>query len=225
MQTSFRLCLVAWSALAAPGWGADLVQPWPLGFSNVEFYLLTERGRRPTISALLGGGMTERLSVGLAAARREDEQRLAAVALLSLPPRGAAEVDLWLEVGGSFLPREAEEGSACLTAGGEASWATATGLTPYLRLTASQDGNRRTVHPLAGVMVPLGTLVRLHLEVSSEKEGGQSWPLHLAVGPNFPLGEGIMLLTELSHIRPGGGGRPAWAGMVGVILDPQVLRR
>lgn len=224
MRDRVALALFAVIILLTPSFAcaADLVQPWAKGLSNLELYLSAEQGQRREVSLLLGGGLTPALSLGVFAVAGEAQRTVGALALYSFSLRPGIEMDVWLEVGGAFLPREAEQREACLTGGVEASWSQPWGI-PYARLTASREGREQTVHPLLGVQVPAGDRWRLHWELSSEKVSGQPWPLHLAFGPNLVLGESAMLLTEVAYVRPGGGGAGVWSALVGVIVDPRLL--
>jgi|GEM_PF-4932095 hypothetical protein len=206
------------SGLAA---GADLVQPWSRGFSNLEVHLTANQERRWTLSTVLGGSPMENLSLGVFASLGEEDD-LGGLAILSLPLDEEVNLDLWLEVGGFVLPREAEQRQAWYGGGAEISWPYR-GLTPYARLTAYRQADGWAVHPLLGLLVPAGERWRFHCEVSGEKTPGNPWPLHLTLGPNVALGPSATLITEVSYLWDRTSARKSWAGSVGLVLDPSTL--
>ncbi len=212
---------------ALPLAAADLIEPWEPGLSDLELSQSwdDESGWGET-AAVIGFGAGAGLSLGLAATRGDDRAtRFGAVAVLTLPraPGDRHELDLWLETGVVVSSSiDLEQRDTELTFGGEWSYDTTAGSVPYARLSLSHDGTTQW-HALAGLMIPAGERLALHVELSSEEPDAGPWPLHLAVGPNLCLHDGIELVPELSLIREGGTGATRVVLMLGLVVDPHAF--
>jgi hypothetical protein len=204
------------AVLALPIRGADLVEPWALRTSTLELYAAT--GDDPSsLLTVLGYGLSESISLGVSLEAAEGTTPRAgftAIFTRILDPR--SELDLWVEVGYSGAVPETETGRTCLTLGSE--WSRRLpGVVTYARLSAARESGETSVHPLLGIMRPLGARLELHLEISSLREGGQ-WPLHVAIGPNLAIADRLELIPEISWIRMPGGSA-TWQFSLGLIWE------
>ncbi len=204
--------------------GADLVDPWAPGLSNLELHVSHSEGdRQPTVSGVLGFGVGGWLSLGVLLVNGPDDGRgVGLVAVATRSWAGGHALDVWAEVGQRLVPREAELGRACATAGAEWSLAREPA-TPYLRVSVSRESAVTTMHPLVGARVRVASRVELHLELSSEEPEGGPWPLHLAVGPNLLLGRTVKVVPEVSYVRDRNRGDGTWSFSLGVVVDPRGL--
>jgi hypothetical protein len=61
----------------------------------------------------------------------------------------------------------------------------------------------------------------LHVELSGEEPETGPWPVHLAIGPNVALTDGIELVPEVAVIRDRGPeSSTSMVFSVGVVVDP-----
>lgn len=211
--------LVALLVTALPAAAADVVEPWSEGLSNLEVFT-TFGGDGPASTGAVGMGLPAGFSLGVTLAAAEGEALEAGMMLMWTRSLGRlGELDLW----GEYLPvgQEVELLGAQRALGVE--WSgSAGGTVPYIRLSMADDGEERHVHPLVGWMFPTPGNVELHVELSSEEPAGGSWPLHLAVGPNWSPGRGLEVLPEVSVIWQPDGGRDETRVFftVGICFDP-----
>lgn len=208
---------------APPATAADVVEPWGEGLSNVELFGTVGEGlERAESTAAVGLGLPGGFSVGLTLAAATGTPAEAGFVLVYSRSLGRlGELDLWGEV----LPvgQEVELLGARRALGMEWSGSTRGGV-PYARLTLTDDGEARHLHPLLGWMLPVGDRMELHLELSGEEPDAGSWPLHLAVGPNWRLSPAVELLPELSMVwqpdNGDGAGGASFFFTLGICLDP-----
>ena len=200
---------------------ADLVEPWAPGFSDLELHASFERGGSPRTSTLLGFGLGGGLSAGFSLAGGGEPADLGIVLVWSRGLGRWGELDLFAEA--NAATREVELDELGTSYGFE--WSpTARGARPYLRLNVTDHDGAWRIHPLVGWNLPLRRC-DLHLELSSEQpEPGEPWPIHLALGPNFGLGDGFELLPELSLVHDGSDRVEAVLAL-GVVTSPAALRR
>jgi len=203
--------------------GADLIEPWSPGFSDLELFVRAgSRGDDLGSFATAGFGLGGGVSVGVTLSEdNAGPARGGLVAMLSRALGSRTDVDLWVETGMSSSHPEAELGRLDWAVGTEWSYR-AGSCVPYLRLSRLDAGAGDRFHGLLGLMVPAGA-VELHLELSSEEPDGGPWPVHLAIGPNFLLRPEVEVQPELSIIRDRGTGETTWVVTVGMVVDPAAL--
>ncbi|NOZ95609.1 MAG: hypothetical protein GXP47_12860 [Acidobacteria bacterium] len=199
---------------------ADIFEPWERGLSDVELFLGTAEGGHQQAQALAGFGFGRGGSLGLSVSTDEGSAtRLGLLVAVTVAAGKRTDLSLWGESGLAGASLEVELAHADWTAGVQVvHWRE--GVVPYGVLSlAGEEGVKLRLHPLAGMMVPLGR-VELHLELSSQEPLGGAWPVHLAVGPNVHLTPWMEVLPELSLVREAGG-TTHWAATVGFIVDPR----
>lgn len=192
----FRL-LLSMLLLATPASAADLIEPWDPGFTDLELFVGFARGGETLGATTLGFGLGGGVSAGLSLARGDEPDSVGFSLVWSRALGGLGDLDLFAFA--HSTTSEAELDWLDHAAGFEWS-APAGGAQPYVRATVLREDGATRVHPLVGLRLPVGR-ADLHLELSSMQpaEGGP-WPLHLAVGPNWQLADGLELLPELSLI-------------------------
>lgn len=208
--------------LAPPADAADLVEPFGPGFSDLELFVSSGEGDAATESSgVVGFGLGDHLSLGLTLGAAEGDPAEAGFMLMYSRSLGRhGDLDLWAE----YLPvgEEVELAGVNRALGVEWSGRSA-GTVPYTRLSVvSEEGGDVGVHPLVGLRLPAWRGVELHLELSSEQPEDGSWPLHVAVGPNWQLAPGTELLPEISLIHQPDAGTTSVFFTLGVVIDPSV---
>jgi len=222
MRARLLRCLVLGASLATPVAGADLVEPWDPGFSDLELHFGHARGGESIGGTTLGFGLGQGFSAGLTLSGGDVPGAAGLMIAWSRTLGGFGDLDLLgfaqTEVREAEIDR-VERAVGFEWSGRAAEWQ------PYLRATLFWREEARYFHPLVGVRTAVGP-VDLHLELSSaEPEPGEPWPLHLAVGPNFEPLPGHELLPELSLIWNRADGRLEPAISVTWITSPAALGR
>lgn len=200
---------------------ADLVEPPDPGFSEVDLFAFGGDGRFDSGAQLYAGfGLSGGVSIWAGVDMLNGGPARGGVNVMVTRTLGEGmDLDLWIDLGVHSATHEAEIGRADWTVGSE--WSLVAGrLTPYLRIDWYDDGASHIVHLLSGLVVPVDP-VELHIELSSERPKEGAWPIHLAIGPNVPIGRRAELQPELSLLGIAGSGRMHWAVSLGVILDPR----
>jgi hypothetical protein len=185
--------------------------------------LLSDAGGADRVaSALAGWGLTDRISLGATGSIIDGSvERAGLVALFTFPLGGGLEADLCAEAGRSRAEGEPARPDWLLAS----EWSRPVGrVVPYARLSAFGDGEIDGIGRLAGVMLPLGERLELHVEAFSAVVGDESRPRALAVGPNVRLTPEIEILPEIAYLRDDATGETRWQLSVGLVLDPRVLR-
>jgi hypothetical protein len=219
---SLALAPLVLAAAALPAAAADLIEPWERGFTDLEVLVSDLGGDGRTTAALAGWGLTDHISLGAAASVAGGSvERAGLVGLFTFPLAGGLETDLCVEAGVS----RAEEGA------GRADWLLANEwsrpvgrVVPYARLSAFGDGETDGTGRLAGLMIPVGGHLELHLEAFSAVVGDGSRPQALVLGPNFTLTPEIEVLPEIAYVRDDATGESHWQVSVGLVMDPRILR-
>lgn len=205
---------------------ADLIEPWEPGVSNLEFFLLrTGPGQETAATALLGGGLGGGVSLGAALQTQTDSRARAMLTGFVTRSLGrGAELDLFAELGRQTVSGpEGPERRVDWMLGSE--WSLPVGrVVPYTRW-ALASRQARTVHALAGVLLPLRGDLELHVELEAVVSGAARGPERLSVGPNLRLSPTVELLPEVSVLQDPGAGERHWAVMIGLVMDPRRLAR
>jgi hypothetical protein len=216
------ICLVM---SPAPVFGADLMEPWERGLSDLELYVAAGSGGDDTgVQGVAGFGLGSGVCFGASYSRNGgDESSGGLFGMYTSRLSRDLEVDLWGEGGVQNTSGEAElRDETDWRVGTEWSLATPRAV-PYLRLAHSEkeDGG---FHGLFGVMLPASPRLELHLELSSEQAGEGPWPVHFAVGPNLRVSGRVELLPELSVIHDRQTGETDVLVTMGIVLDPRNVR-
>ncbi len=201
---------------------ADLIEPWDPGFSDAEFYLATaEESGNTSWAAVAGFGAGKGFSLGVLLSHfNGGSTRIGGLAVWSTSISDSQDLDLWA-VTEVFSDREADPERINLEVGAE--WSFRTGSAQlYIRPSFFFDGDGGHWHPLVGIMQPVGP-VELHLELSSFEPQGGRWPIHLAIGPNFEVSNGVEILPEINLIHGGEPRQTTWVAVLGIVVDPRIF--
>ena len=204
------------SGFIVPGLrAADLIEEWAPGLSDLEFYWggsLEDGGTDSTM--VLGYGAGAGFSLGLLISHAGSEADHAGAVAIWSSPKGS--VDFWVLTTPS-IEREIASSGISWEFGMEWSGKCAGANVVYFRPSRLFDDSGGHWHPLVGLMVPLSP-IELHFELSSEEPEEGSWPLHLAVGPNFAVSGAVEIIPEISWINEGHDLKSHWEWSLGVII-------
>jgi hypothetical protein len=218
---AFLTSLAAGSVAAA-----DLIEPWDSGFSNFELFVaVTAKPRSRAVASLAGFGVGGGVSLGTWVSQTDaEESQNGFVGILTRPLSPRMEVDVWGEVVVvNTLDEDARRREAQW--GGGTEWSLALPrVVPYARASHASTAEGRQLRGLTGLMLPVGSLLELHLEAAAEQPGAGPWLTSLALGPNLLLHPRVELLPEIAYVIDRAAGEATWVATIGIVIDPRRRR-
>jgi hypothetical protein len=202
---------------------ADLIEPWDKGWSDLEFFVsASQASRANSYASLAGFGIANGVSVGTFVTGEEGAATCTGlVGIFTRPLSRRMEFDLWAEIGYQDQVSP-DEGDYTLDGAAGTEWSLdLTSAVPYVRLAQAISEDESELTGLAGLMLPMGAMLELHLEMQTELRQGGDRSLRIGVGPNLRLRPYLELLPEISYISDRGEGENAWIATIGIIIDPR----
>ena len=214
------------SLALGPAAAADLIEPWDSGFSNFELFVaVTAKPSSRAVASLAGFGVADGVSLGTWISRTDaEESQNGFVGILTRPLSPRMEVDVWGEiVVVDTLDQDERRREVQWGVGTE--WSLAfPRVVPYARASHASTVEGGQLRGLTGLMLPVGSLLELHLEAAAEQPGAGPWLTSLALGPNLLLHPRVELLPEIAYVNDRAAGETTWVATIGIVIDPRRRR-